>query len=345
MTTQFLGRRLVVALGLGLVVFAGLGVYADINAMRQAVLRFPWELFIPILGLTFFNYVLRFGKWSFYLRCLGIRGLAMADSFLIFFAGLAMVITPGKVGEWLKSYLLERYTGVPFARTAPIVVAERLTDGLALLLLAAGGLARFGIGIPVAAGVVLLAASVVGLSLNRQAGDLAAALVERLPVIGRYGGWVREFHGGAAVLFRPRNLGLATLLGLVSWSGECLAFYLVLRGLGAAGGPDLAVTGAFILSVASLGSSLMLSPGGLGVAEGGITGLTQLLVGLPPAESAVAALLIRLGTLWFGVSIGTVALTLLLARDGDYLKGSSSSSNSSSSANESSEYTPTSRPW
>jgi len=177
------------------------------------------------------------------------------------------------------------------------------------------------------------------------AGDLAAALVERLPVVGRYAGWVREFHGGAEVLFQPANLAVATVIGLVSWSGECLAFYLVLRGLGAADGVDLAVTGAFILSVASLGSSLMLSPGGLGIAEGGITGLTQLLVGMPPAEAAVAALLIRLGTLWFGVSVGTAALALLMARDRDYLKGSSSSSNSSSSAKESSEYTPTSRPW
>lgn len=345
MSLQGFGRRLVLALVLGLVVFAGLSIYADINQMGRAVLKFPWELFAPILGLTFFNYVLRFGKWSFYLRCLGISGLRVTDSLLIFFGGLAMVITPGKVGEWLKSYLLERYTGVPFARTAPIVVAERLTDGLALLLLAAAGLVRFGIGLPVAAGVILLAAAIVGVSLNRRAGEVAAALVERLPVVGRYAGWVREFHGGAGVLFRPGNLVVATLIGLVSWSGECLAFYLVLKGLGADGGADLLVKGAFILSVASLGSSLMLSPGGLGIAEGGITGLTQLLVGLPPAESAVAALLIRLGTLWFGVSVGTAALALLLTRDRDYLKGSSSSSNSSSSANESSEYTPTSRPW
>lgn len=345
MSPKLLGRRLALALGLGLVVFAGLSLYADIHQMGQAVGRFPWALFIPILGLTLFNYILRFGKWSFYLRCLQVGGLRTADSFLIFFGGLAMVITPGKVGEWLKSYLLERYTGVPFARTAPIVVAERLTDGLALLLLAAAGLARFGIGIPVAAGVVLLAAAIVGLSLNRRAGELAASLVERLPLVGRYAGWVREFHGGAGVLFRPGNLALATLMGLISWSGECLAFYLVLWGLGAEGGTDLLIKSAFILSVASLGSSLMLSPGGLGVAEGGITGLGQLLVGLSAAQAAAAALLIRLGTLWFGVAVGVAALTILWARAPAYLKGSSSSSNSSSSANESSEYTPTSRPW
>ncbi len=345
MSLSVLKARLILALALGLAVFAALGLYADIHQMGQAVRGFPWALFGPILGLTLFNYLLRFGKWAYFLDRLGIRGLRLADSLLIFFGGLAMVITPGKVGEWLKSYLLERYTGVPFARTAPIVVAERLTDGLALLLLAAAGLAQFGLGLPLAAAVLLLAAAVVGLALNRQAGELAARLVGRLPGLGRYAHWVREFHGGANVLFRPKSLALGTLIGLVSWSGECLAFYLVLRGLGAEGGTDLLVQSAFILSVASLGSSLMLSPGGLGVAEGGITGLSQLLVGLSAAQAAVAALLIRLGTLWFGVAVGVAALTILSARTPDYLKGSSSSSNSSSSANESSWYTPTSRPW
>ncbi len=345
MRPNLLGRRLILALALGLLVLAALGAYADIRQMGRELLGFPWALFGPILGLTLFNYLLRFGKWSYFLGRLGVRGLRPTDSLLIFFGGLAMVITPGKVGEWLKSHLLERYTGVPFARTAPIVVAERLTDGLALLLLAAAGLAQFGIGLPVAAGVLLLAAAVVGLALNRQAGELAARVVGRLPGLGRYAHWVREFHGGANILFRPQSLALGTLLGLISWSGECLAFYLVLWGLGAEGGIDLLVKGAFILSVTSLGSSLMLTPGGLGVAEGGITGLSQLLVGLSPAQAAVGALLIRLGTLWFGVSVGTVALTLLLARDRNYRKGSSSSSNSSSSEKDSSEYTPTSRPW
>jgi hypothetical protein len=50
-----------------------------------------------------------------------VRDLPKWDSFLMFFSGLAMVITPGKVGEWLKSYLLREVHGTPVARSAPIL--------------------------------------------------------------------------------------------------------------------------------------------------------------------------------------------------------------------------------
>ena len=55
-----------------------------------------------------------------------------------------MVVTPGKVGEWLKCYLLRELHGTPFSRSAPIVIAERLTDSLGLVILGAAGLVVFG---------------------------------------------------------------------------------------------------------------------------------------------------------------------------------------------------------
>ena len=45
-----------------------------------------------------------------------------------------MAIT-GKIGELLKSYLLKMLTDVPISRSSPIIVAERLTDGIAMKVL------------------------------------------------------------------------------------------------------------------------------------------------------------------------------------------------------------------
>jgi hypothetical protein len=40
-----------------------------------------------------------------------------------------MTISPGKLGEVLKSVFIRQVNGAPIARTAPAVVAERATDG------------------------------------------------------------------------------------------------------------------------------------------------------------------------------------------------------------------------
>ncbi len=44
-----------------------------------------------------------------------------------------MTISPGKLGEVLKSVFVRQVSGAPIARTAPAVVAERATDGTGMV--------------------------------------------------------------------------------------------------------------------------------------------------------------------------------------------------------------------
>ena len=47
------------------------------------------------------------------------------------------------------------------------------------------------------------------------------------------------------------------------------------------------------------------------MAEGGITGLCIVLLDMSKSDAAVATLIIRFGTLWYGVLVGLVALALV----------------------------------
>lgn len=311
-----LRTKLLVSLALGIAVVFGLTIYADLSKILDALGRFKWEYVPVILGLTLLNYLLRFVKWHYYLRLIGAGHVSIPDSFLMFFSGLSMVMTPGKVGEWLKSYLLREIGGVPVGRSAPIVVAERLTDGVAMLILASGGLVVFKLGWEVLLFVFCLAAAIVALSQHRSLALRCLSLAERIPVLASRMHHLHDFYESSYTLFHGKNLALAIALGFVSWSGECVAFYFVLTGLGVDGGPMLLVTASFILAAATLAGSVFLLPGGLGVAEGGITGLAQLLIGMPKDVAAVAALLIRFCTLWFGVSLGLIAILIIGKRIG-----------------------------
>lgn len=255
-------------------------------------------------------------KWHYYLGQIGVRSLGLADSAAVFFAGVAMTLTPGKVGEWLKSYLLKEMVGVPFFQTAPVVLVERATDGLAMVLLATGGLILFQVAWQLIAIVLLIELAVLLVCWVPALADLGFRIADRLPVVSGLVGHLRVSYASAQVLVQPKNLLIGIVLGFISWSGECVAFYLVLTGLGQPESFELVVQAAFILAVASLGGSLLLMPGGLGIAEGGITGLAQLLLGMPRELAVTSALLIRLSTLWFGVTIGLVTLSLLARRLG-----------------------------
>jgi uncharacterized protein (TIRG00374 family) len=321
-TLDKLRGRLLLSLVFGALVFVALSAYADFNAVVDGLGRFRWQYLPLILALTSVNYVLRFLKWQFYLRTIGVNGLDVKDSALIYFAGLGMVVTPGKVGEWLKCYLLREIHGTPFSRTAPIVIAERLTDSLALVVLGSAGLIVFGDALPAFVVVVIGGLAMVVVARHQPLAYWLLGKLERTPVVAPFARQAEQFYTSSYALLSPRVMGSMTLLSVVSWSFEVLAFYVTLIGLGVDGGADTLLKASFIMPAATLASALLLTPGGLGVAEGGITGLSQVLLDMPRADAAVGALVIRFGTLWFGVFVGLVSLALVsrsMARRGKSL--------------------------
>lgn len=311
MTLEKLRGRLLISMVFGALVFIGLSAYADFSAVLDGLGRFKWEYLPIILGLTTINYFLRFLKWQFYLKTIGVEGFPAKDSALVYFAGLGMVVTPGKVGEWLKCYLLRELHGTPFSRSAPIVIAERLTDSLGLVILGAAGLVVFGDAWPAFVVVVVGAIAMVVLARHQPLAYWLLGRLERLPVVSRFARHAEEFYNSSYALLSPGVLGSMTLLSVLSWGFEVLAFYVTLMGLGVDGGGDTLLKASFIMPAATLASALLLTPGGLGVAEGGITGLSQVLLNMSRSDAAVGTLVIRFGTLWYGVIVGLVALAFV----------------------------------
>ncbi len=300
---------IIFSLVLAFVVMTGVALYADIPQMFNALARFHWAYLPLILALTLFNYLCRFFKWQYFLKRLTLH-VPWVKSLLIFLSGLSMAITPGKVGELLKSYMLKNTNGASISRTSPIIVAERLSDGLAMLVLAATGLALYRFSWAIL--LVLLALGLGGILLiqNRPLSLAVLSVGERLPLMARFAHLVRDFYESSYTLLQWRPLLLAVCIGVISWSGECVALYFVFLGLGITPGPDLLLKSIFILSVSSLIGSASGLPGGLGTADGSMLGLTRLLVTTSATIGGAATLLIRLCTLWFGLGVGVIALLL-----------------------------------
>ncbi len=294
---------------LGLFVIIGLALFADVRAVAHTITTFHWPYLPAILSLTLFNYGLRFLKWHYYIRLIGARDISWINSLRIFVGGFPLALSPGKLAEPLKALWLRQYSQVPVARGVPVVAAERISDGLAVLLLSTVGVIaypRYWLGFAV------VLAGLLGVVVVSQIRPVALWLIgigERLPLIARFSHHLREFYEGMYQVFGLRSTLLAVGLGMVSWLGEGLGFYLVLRGLGLPPSLHLAVTAIFVLSFSTIVGAVSSLPGGLGAAEASITGLLLLtLPGAQPQLVASAALLIRFFTLWFGVTLGLIVL-------------------------------------
>lgn len=299
-----LRRRLLAGLVFGFVVILGITLLGDVRQVTEHLAAFSWQLTPVILSCTLFNYLLRFIKWHFYLGLVGVRDLPLAESARLFVGGFPLAVTPGKVGEALKGVWLNQRAGIPVARAVPVVVAERVSDGLAVLALSTLGVIAYPRYWPAFAGVLTLLIAGVILTQIRPLALALVSLAVRVPVVGRIAEHLREFYEGTYTLFRPKANVTAVTLGIVAWFGEGIGFYLILRGLGVPPGWQTLSIAVFVLSFSTIVGAVSTLPGGLGAAEASIAGMLSLLLALPAGISAAATLLIRFATLWFGVSLG-----------------------------------------
>ncbi len=307
-----LRKSILTSLIIGLAVVIAISLFSDLRAVGNDLLTFDWALLPLILVGTVINYWLRWLKWDYYLRYLKLdRDIDRSTSGLIFTAGLVMSVTPGKMGEVLKSFLLRQRNGTPISRSAPIVLAERLTDGIAMLLLMGLGLTLYPPARPLF--VILVLVTIIGVIIVQRR-TLALAIIRmiaRLPLGQRLAPRLETIYTTTAQLLHWRILLISTVISVISWGFECLAFFWVLMGVGSTPSWLLLLQATFIFAASTLFGLVSFLPGGLGASEVSSVGLLLALVGLSASAATTATIVIRFCTLWFGVLLGVIALAWL----------------------------------
>ena len=285
-------------------VFGGLLAYGDFRQVGRTLFDSPaaYAGFAAAVGLAVANYGLRYLRWSMYLRALGLNVPASVSA-PVFVAGLALSITPGKVGELLKSVWLNQRTGVPVPASAPAVVMERLTDVISVALLGMTGVLRLPTAIALTVGGLLI----VGLAIGLLAASRYGAKALGLPVLRRWREPLAQSQDGLRRLMAPRMLVAALALGFLAWAAEGIALWVILIGLGDRIGLEIALP----VSAAALVGAVTALPGGLIGFEGSMVALLGK-AGLPAATAALATLLTRLATLWLAVIVGGLAWMWLI---------------------------------
>ncbi len=219
-------------------------------------------------------------------------------------SGLIMSVTPGKFGEVLKSYMLKTVSNEPISKTAPIVLVERITDFLSLLLIAIVGAYLYGVGKEIVIGTAIVFLLLVIVLSNKSLASYIFDIINKFGLLKKVVPRLEQAYQSSYEMLQVKPLVLMFFLSLVAWFFECLGFYLILVKF------DSSITlfwSSFTYAFSTILGSITMLPGGLGVTDGS---LTFLLVekGFPTDVSVASTFLIRIVTLWFALLVGIVSV-------------------------------------
>lgn len=223
-----------------------------------------------------------------------------------------MSVTPGKMGELLKAYLVKQILGTPISRTAPIILAERITDFISLIIIALIGAYVYDYGRNIVLAVGLFFLIVVILISDKKIALMIINQFEKIKFLKKYLLNIHAAYESSYLLLRPLPLFYMTMLSFVSWSFECLGYHIILANFGV----DLSYLWAsFSYAFATIVGAISMLPGGLGLTEGSLTYI--LIQKSYSKEVAVAStFIIRAVTLWFAVLVGIISVGMYQKRFG-----------------------------
>ncbi len=302
--TERLWDRALIFTAIAVAIISAASVWLTWRASTDSV-RFTFLAFTPALGAALVSYLLRTLRFYYFLSRGGIN-VSLRDATAANAVGFALSITPGRVGEIFKLHMIRERADAPIARTAPLMLLDRMTEG--------GGLAIIAIASALALPTFATQAQTPWLALFILGVMVAIALTRnfwlRLVFENR---WLGESRLGNYLAPHTRNL----------WIGVKTGFTLkqIVRGVGLTAiarfcdGIVVLMTaqmmsvqlslpeGIFVLSVSGLAGGFSFLPAGIGAVETAMTGLL-VIMGAPLGSAVAISLLTRLATLWIWVAIG-----------------------------------------
>lgn len=300
-------RLLAVSLLLGVGVTAFLVSHGDARNTAASLGRLlRVDVVVLLVGATATNVGLRFIRWQYFLRRVGVRR-PIRESLLIYLAASGVSFVPLFAGEIaLKGYLIGKGDRRDQSAAWTVGLYERLCDVVVLCLLAS----LLGLWIGRASVVSrfwwVFLVPPVGFATFR--GRLLAAEGARLLVmlVDRFtrGATAHDDPTMTARLVTGRRTVIGLGLGLAAWGLVCAAAAIVVHrsasaAIGWQAGP--------LFAAATLLGGVSLSPGGAGV-TGLIFGQELIRLGTQGSEAFAIVVAVRALTFWLVLGIGQLAL-------------------------------------
>lgn len=232
------------------------------------------------------------------LRFMKIK-IPVSRNILIYYTGYAFSLTPGKIGEAIRSKYLKDDFGISIMKTVPTVFSERYYDVIGVVSIA---FFSYGISktqsITIFFSIALLA--LVYIIVRKKVINKIIMPLNKFRSLSKMNQKIIEISENLEILLQPKIFLKCSALTIVSWFVESLGAYFIFVSFNVKISTLNAIFDYVISSLIGAGSFL---PGGIGGTEGSLLGLL-LLQGHSYNDSLGPVLMIRVLSLWYVIAIG-----------------------------------------
>jgi uncharacterized protein (TIRG00374 family) len=273
-----------------------------LNGLDRLYLTLP-----TLMLLSLVSYVLRYARWFWLLARVQSR-VPPLRGFFAYIAGFALTATPGKVGELLRIRYFQPI-GIHPELVVSAFVYERSLDVIVVLGIAALAAVKFGLlKVVVAFSVFVVAVALILVNFTGQLTYIVNFMDRRnLPFFARVVGIFARGFSKITIWLTPLDLLVSLITGLAAWVTTAYSFVLLLDHLGATVPTLLALS---IYPAAILVGAASMLPGGIGSTEAALVVLL-VGVGVSLADATMAAIGIRIASMWFATLLGLVSVCML----------------------------------
>ena len=285
-------------------IYAIILIVFDINIISEKIGDFDSQYLPIIISLIPLTWGVLFLRWNLLLKNSDID-IPLKDNFMIFISGFALGVTPGKVGELIKSQLLKNKFNIPRTKTAPLVIVERFYDFFAIAVISLFGILVFEYSIYIF-GILIIGITIFLIVTSSEKIFLKFLnKIEKIKFLKNFSNELPKSFNVIQKSTRGKIFPLSITLSVIFWFLDSIIAYLTLLSFG------IDIIDYFVL-MSIYTSSIILGvisflPLGIGVVEGSLVGFLSL-NGIEFHLATAIVVFIRFFTRWIGVMAGFVGL-------------------------------------
>lgn len=304
-------KKLILLIIITVITWSLIALLSDYHQILASIRHISLKRLLVVLALSSLNYWIRIIRFNFFTRRVAVKPIKKDLNSLIFFSGLSMNLTPVRVGEVVKAYFQRQFFGESFARMAPIVFIERLTDALAMLIMMSLGVLAFKLGLAMFLFLIIVALSIIFILHQRHLNQKITFLLEKFPFTHKLTRPLNRILQTSYHLTSFVPIIYGTFLGVIAWSVEASGLWVLLGSTNITLSIRTLYLTLFTFSAAAAAGFVSIIPAGLGVNELSTIGLLKNLIGVSAPDAIAITFAFRLVTLWFGVILGIISLIYL----------------------------------